>query len=205
MSTNATNANNVQVQEDVQVQAQEATQEAANVQENVQDVEDEGGNAPNVEIITGTIMKVMLPEGNDDRISFALDKEFETIDFKTGEVKKTNIFGMNIYAVVNQVGQFISYIQLADALAMGKMINPQIISLSMLNAQVAIKREDHEAGEKRKMSADIYARNCKTTEFVTVKPNIKPIFEQMLMKIITTNPAAIKEDKKKNNPNPFGM
>lgn len=205
MSTNATNANNVQVQEDVQVQAQEATQEAANVQENVQDVEDEGGNAPNVEIITGTIMKVMLPEGNDDRISFALDKEFETIDFKTGEVKKTNIFGMNIYAVVNQVGQFISYIQLADALSMGKMINPQIISLSMLNAQVAIKREDHEAGEKRKMSADIYARNCKTTDFVTVKPNIKPIFEQMLMKIITTNPAAIKEDKKKNNPNPFGM
>lgn len=205
MSTNATNANNVQVQEDVQVQAQEATQEAANVQENVQDVEDEGGNAPNVEIITGTIMKVMLPEGNDDRISFVLDKEFETIDFKTGEVKKTNIFGMNIYAVVNQVGQFISYIQLADALSMGKMINPQIISLSMLNAQVAIKREDHEAGEKRKMSADIYARNCKTTDFVTVKPNIKPIFEQMLMKIITTNPADIKKDKKKNTPNPFGM
>lgn len=205
MSTNATNANNVQVQEDVQVQAQEATQEAANVQENVQDVEDEGGNAPNVEIITGTVMKVMLPEGNDDRISFVLDKEFETIDFKTGEVKKTNIFGMNIYAVVNQVGQFISYIQLADALSMGKMINPQIISLSMLNAQVAIKREDHEAGEKRKMSADIYARNCKTTDFVTVKPNIKPIFEQMLMKIITTNPAAIKEDKKKNTSNPFGM
>lgn len=205
MSTNATNANNVQVQEDVQVQAQEATQEAANVQENVQDVEDEGGNAPNVEIITGTIMKVMLPEGNDDRISFVLDKEFETIDFKTGEVKKTNIFGMNIYAVVNQVGQFISYIQLADALSMGKMINPQIISLSMLNAQVVIKREDHEAGEKRKMSADIYARNCKTTDFVTVKPNIKPIFEQMLMKIITTNPADIKKDKTKNTPNPFGM
>lgn len=205
MSTNATNTNDVQVQEDVQVQAQEATQATANVQEDVQEVDDEGGNTPNVEVISGTITKVMLPEGNDERISFVLDREFDTIDFKTGEVKKSNIFGMNIYAAVNQLGQFVSYIQLADALTMGEMINPQIISLSMINAQVAVKREYHEAGEKRKMSADIYARNCKTSDFVTVKPNIKPIFEQMLMKLITTAPAAIKEDKKKNTPNPFGM
>ena len=197
MSTEATNTNNVQVQKDVQVQAQAAA--------NVQEYDNEGGNTPNVEIITGIITKVMLPEGNDERISFVLDREFDTIDFKTGEVKRTNIFRMNIYAVVNQLGQFISYIQLADALSMGKMINPQIISLSMLNAQVAIKREDHEAGEQRKMSADVYARNCKTTDFVTVKPNIKPIFEQMLMKIITTAPAVVKEDKKQNTPNPFGM
>ena len=205
MSTKATNTNNVQVQEDVQVQAQAAAQAAANVQEDVQEYDNEGGNTPNVEIITGIITKVMLPEGNDERISFALDREFDTIDFKTGEVKRTNIFGMNIYAAVNQLGQFVSYIQLADALTMGEMINPQIISLSMINAQVAVKREYHEAGEKRKMSTDIYARNCKTSDFVTVKPNIKPIFEQMLMKLITTAPAAVKEDKKNNTPNPFGM
>lgn len=205
MRPNTTNTDAAQVQEDVQVQAQAAAQATANVQEDVQEDEAESGNASNVEVITGTITKVMLPEGNDERISFVLDREFDTIDFKTGEIKRTNIFGMNIYAVVNQVGQFISYIQLADALSMGKMINPQIISLSMLNAQVAIKREDHEAGEQRKMSADVYARNCKTTDFVTVKPNIKPIFEQMLMQIITTAPAVVKEDKKQNTPNPFGM
>lgn len=198
MSTNATNKNNVQVQEDVQVQAQ-AT---ANVQEDVQAVENEGGNTSEPEVISGTITKVMLPEGNDERVSFVLDKEFETIDFKTGEVKRTNIFGMNIYAVVNQVGPFVSYIQLADALAMGKMINPQIISLSMLNAEVKIKREDHEAGEKRKNTEDIYARNCKTTDFVNVKPNIKPIFEQMLMQLISTAPAIVKAPA---IPNPFGM
>lgn len=205
MSTNATNKNDVQVQEDVQVQAQATTQETANVQEDVQEVEGEGGNASNVELISGTITKVMLPEGNDERISFVLDREFDTIDFKTGEVKKSNIFGMNIYAAVNQLGKFVSYIQLADALAMGEMINPQIISLSMLNAQVVVKREYHEAGEKRKMSADIYARNCKTSDFVTVTPDIKPIFEQMLMKIITTPSTVVKEDKKNSTPNPFGM
>lgn len=202
MSTNATNKKNVQVQEDVQVQAQAAAQAAANVQEDVQEDENEGGNASDSEVISGIITKVMLPEGNDERVSFVLDKEFETIDFKTGEVKRTNIFGMNIYAVVNQVGPFVSYIQLADALAMGKMINPQIISLSMLNAEVKIKREDHEAGEKRKNTEDVYARNCKTTDFVNVKPNIKPIFEQMLMKIVTTAPAIVKAPAV---PNPFGM
>ena len=202
MSTNATNTNNVQVQEDVQVQAQEATQEAANVQENVQEAANESSNTSNVEVITGTITKVMLPEGNDERVSFVLDKEFNTIDFKTGEVKRTNIFGLNIYAVVNQVGQFVSYIQLADALAMGKMINPQIISLSMLNAQVTIKRETHREREQRKNSTELYSRDCITSEFTDVKPNVKPIFEQMLMKIVTTAPAIVKAPA---IPNPFGM
>ena len=198
MSTKATNTNAAQVQEDVQVQAQAA----ANVQEDVQEVENEGGNAPNVEVISGTITKVMLPDGNDERISFVLDKEFDTIDFKTGEVKRTNIFGLNIYAVVNQVGQFVSYIQLADALAMGKMINPQIISLSMLNAQVTIKRETHRENEQRKNSNELYSRDCITSEFTDVKPNIKPIFEQMLMKIVETAPAIVKAPAV---PNPFGM
>ena len=190
MNTNATNNNNVQVQEGVQVQAQAAAQAAAKVQED------------EAEIISGIITKVMLPEGNDERISFVIDKEFDTIDFKTGEVKKTNIFGLNIYAVVNQVSQFVSYIQLADALAMGKMINPQIISLSMLNAQVVIKRETHKENEQRKNSNELYSRNCITSEFIDVKPNVKPIFEQMLMQIVTTAPAIVKAPA---IPNPFGM
>ena len=155
MRTRATNTNNVQVQEDVQVQAQAAAQAAANVQENVQEDEAANGDTSEAEVITGIITKVMLPEGNDERVSFVLNKEFDTIDFKTGEVKRTNIFGLNIYAVVNQVGQFVSYIQLADALAMGKMINPQIISLSMLNAQVTIKREMHRENEQRKNSNEL--------------------------------------------------
>lgn len=190
MNTNATNNNNVQVQEDVQVQAQAAAQAAANVQKG------------EPEVISGIITKVMIPEGNDERISFVLDKEFNTIDFKTGEVKKTNIFGLNIYAVVNQVGQFVSHIQLADALAMGKMINPQIISLSMLNAQVTIKREMHKENEQRKNSDELYSRDCITSEFIDVKPNVKPIFEQMLMQIVTNAPAIVKAPA---IPNPFGM
>lgn len=181
---------------------QAAAQVAAQVTENVQEVEAKNDDTSEHEVISGIITKVMLPEGNDERISFVLDKEFDTIDFKTGEVKRSNIFGLNIYAVINQVGPFVSYIQLADALAMGKMINPQIISLSMLNAQVTIKREMHRENEQRKNSSDLYSRDCITSEFMDIKPNIKPIFEQMLMKIVTTAPAIVKAAAV---PNPFGM
>lgn len=171
-----------------------------NANVNEQEVQQVTNKEP--ELISGKIIKVMLPEGSDERISFVLDKEFETYDFKTGELKKTNIFGMNIFAAVAQLGQFISYIQLADALAMGKMVNPQIISLSTLNADVDIKREEHEEGEQRKFGENVYARNCKTSEFVNVKPNIKPIFEQTLNQLIATAPAIV---KKAAIPNPFGM
>lgn len=190
MTRKATNNNNVQVQEDVQVQAQANVQAAANVQEG------------EVEVINGIIIKTMLPEGNEERISFVLDKEFDTIDFTTGEVKKTNIFGMNIYAVVNQVSQFVPYIKLADALALGKMINPQIISLSMNGANVNIKRVLHNQGEQRINTSDVYSRTCKTTEFISVKPNINPIFEPVLNQLIATAPAIVKAAAL---PNPFGI
>lgn len=202
MRTNATNNTtataNVNATQTEQVQDLEAVEvvEAKEVEEPEED------NNEEAEEIEGTIIKIMLPEGSDDRISFVLDKEFETIDFTTGEVKRTNIFGMNIYAVVNQVAQFVSYIQLADALAMGKMVNPQIISLSMTGACVKLRRVLHNQGEQRKNSSDVYARTCKTTDFVKVKPNIKPIFEQMLMQLVTTAPTIV---KKAAMPNPFGM
>ena len=185
-ATNAATNANVQTQQTQAVEVVEA-----------ENVENE-----NAETITATVTKVMIPEGEDERISFVLDKEFNTIDFKTGAVKRTNIFGLNIYAVVNQAAKFVSYIQLADVLAMGKMINPQIISLSMIGANVTIKRESHNEGEQRKNTNGVYARDCITSEFMDIKPNIKPVFEQMLMQIIATAPAIVKAPA---IPNPFGM
>lgn len=185
-NTNATAQQQAQAQQDAQA---------------VEVVEAETENE-DTEMITATVTKVMIPEGEDERVSFVLDKEFDTIDFKTGEVKRTNIFGLNIYAVVNQAAKFVSYIQLADALAMGKMINPQIISLSMIGANVTIKRESHNEGEQRKNTNGVYARDCITSEFMDIKPNIKPVFEQMLMQIIATAPAIVKAPA---IPNPFGM
>lgn len=190
-NTNTTKTTNVQVQPQAQVQ----------------DIQAEAIEAENVETeenntITATIIKVMLPQGTDERITFVLNKEFTTIDFGTGEEKITNMFGLNIYAVVNQVGQYVPEIQLADTLAMGKCVNPQILALALTNAEITVKREEHEQGEKRKNSNELYARDCITSEIIKVKTNIKPIFAQMLMQVVTTAPAIVKAAAV---PNPFGM
>lgn len=190
----ATNTANVQATANQAQQIQEA--EAVEIQE-----AEAVTNSKN-ETITANVTKIMLPQGTDDRITFVLDKSFTTIDFSTGEEKETNMFGLNIYAIVNQVSQFVPEIQLADTLAMGKCVNPQIIALALTNAEIQVKREQHEQGEHRKNSPELYARDCITSEIVKVKTNIKPIFAQMLMQVVTTAPAIVKAAAV---PNPFGM
>lgn len=193
-ATNATTTANTQAQ----VQQQAQVQDAQSVEVvNTEEIEAEENNT-----ITATITKVMLPQGTDERITFVLNKEFTTIDFSTGEEKTTNMFGLNIYAVVNQVGQYVPEIQLADTLAMGSCVNPQIIALALTNAEIVVKREEHQQGEQRKNSNELYARDCITSEIVKVKTNIKPIFAQMLMQVVTTAPAVVKAAAV---PNPFGM
>lgn len=201
MTRKATKANananaNVNANAQAQAQVQQQDNQAVEVVE-AEEIKDEEANT-----INATVTKVMLPQGTDERITFVLDKEFTTIDFATGEEKTTNMFGLNIYAVVNQVGQYVPEIQLADTLAMGKCVNPQIIALALTNAEIVVKREEHEQGEKRKNSNELYARDCITSEIVKVKTNIKPIFAQMLMQVVTTAPAIVKTAAV---PNPFGM
>lgn len=204
MTRKATNAN-VNANANTNANATTNAQAQAQVQQDAQTievVEAEEIEAEESNTITATVTKVMLPQGTDERITFVLNKEFTTIDFATGEEKTTNMFGLNIYAVVNQVGQYVPEIQLADTLAMGKCVNPQIIALALTNAEIVVKREEHEQGEKRKNSNELYARDCITSEIVKVKTNIKPIFAQMLMQVVTSAPAIVKAAA---IPNPFGM
>ena len=206
-TTNENVNENAQVQdvenENVNAQVQEVENESASAQE----VENESASAQEVEnekpeIIKGIVTKVMIPQGTDERITFVLNKMFTTIDFSTGEEKETNMFGLNIFAVVNQVAQYVPEIQLADTLAMGKCVNPQIIALALTNSEIVVKREQHEQGEQRKNSNGLYARDCITSEITSVKTNIKPIFAQMLMQLVTSAPAIVKAA---SIPNPFGM
>lgn len=162
----------------------------------------EDKNAREYDNIVAKVVKVMTPQQNDDRITFVLDKEFSTIDLKTGEEKVTNMFGLNIYNVVNQVSASVPEIQLADTLAMGQMVNPQIIALAMMNADIEVTREFHEKGEKRENTNDTYTNDCIVSKIVSVKPHIHPTFSQMLMTLVTTKPAIVRAAA---IPNPFAM
>ena len=203
-----TNENvNAQVQDVENESANAQVQEVENESASAQEVENESASAQEVEnekpeIIKGIVTKVMIPQGTEERMTFVLNKMFTTIDFSTGEEKETNMFGLNIFAVVNQVAQYVPEIQLADTLAMGKCVNPQIIALALTNSEIVVKREQHEQGEQRKNSNGLYARDCITSEITSVKTNIKPIFAQMLMQLVTSAPAIVKAA---SIPNPFGM
>ena len=152
--------------------------------------------------INGIVTKVMLPQNSDERITFQLNTTFETIDMNSGEVKDTNSFGLNVYNAVQQIGAKVEQIQLADTLAMGAMVNPQIVALAMTNAEIEIKREFHAAGEIREATNDTYARDCWVTKIINVKPHIAPAFVSMLNLLVTTKPAIIKTAAV---PNPFNI
>lgn len=139
--------------------------------------------------VIGRITAVTMPKGIDGRVTISLDCEpFESLDFETGEVIMKSAFGLNIRALVNQVQDKVEAIGVANALAMGRAINPQILSLSLIGAEVEVTRTFHAKGETRQESNETYSRDCIVSEIVKVTPHIKPMFENVLNTLVMTNP-----------------
>ena len=154
------------------------------------------------EPIVGKVTKVMTPQQNDERITLVFDCEFETINAETGEAKQTNMVGINIYNLVSQIGDKEDHIQLADMLAMGNMVNPQIISLALTNSDMEIERTFKKKGDKRENTDDKYTSDCITSKITNVKTHISPIVEQMLNKLVTEKPCIVRSA---SVPNPFAI
>lgn len=156
--------------------------------------------------LTAKVVRVGMFPDDPNRVSLITDAEFETIDKKTGEVLTTNSFGLDTIALVSQVSQFVPEIQLAETLALGARVNPQIIALAMLNANITFERQFREKGEEReykqKNKPDVYTADCWTTKITSCSTNINPVFANMLMQLITTKPAVVAAVAM---PNPFNV
>lgn len=154
-------------------------------------------------MLSGKITKVMLSQGNN-RVTFVLNKEFDGFDEK-GEPCKTNMFGTNIYNLVNEVGQQVPYLQLADSLAMGAPVNPQIVSLSMTNAEIEVQRVFKMKGEEREQEGTgVYSNDCFVTRFKKVTTHINKVFEAMLTNLVMNKPTAY-NDATSAVANPFNI
>ena len=139
--------------------------------------------------VTGRITAVTIPKVIDGRVTISLDCEpFESLDFETGEVIMKTAFGLNTRALVSQVQDKVEAIGVANALAMGRAVNPQIISLSLIGAEIEVTRTFHAKGEKRQESNETYSRDCIVSEIVKVTPHIKPMFENMLNTLLMSKP-----------------
>lgn len=149
-----------------------------------------------------TITKVFFQKNVTNRLTFVTNEEFETINMKTKENEMTTNFSLNVFEIVNQIGASVPEIQLADMLALGKQVNPQIIALALTNADMEIKREFKTQGEQRLATNDVYANDCWKTTIVNVKTHIAPMFAAMIQKLVTTQPAVITVAAV---PNPFDV
>lgn len=139
--------------------------------------------------VKGNITAVTLPKGIDGRVTISLDCEaFPSIDFETGQEITKSAFGINIRNLVNQVGEKVEAIGLANALAMGKAINPQILSLSLIGASIEVKRTFHAKGTQREQSDELYSKDCIVSEIVSVTPHVKPMFQKVLETLVMTKP-----------------
>lgn len=145
--------------------------------------------------LTAKVVRVGMFPDDPNRVSLITDAEFETIDKKNGGVLTTNSFGLDTIALVSQVSQFVPEIQLAETLALGARVNPQIIALALLNANITFERQFREKGEEReykqKNKPDVYTADCWTTKITSCRTNINPVFANMLMQLITTKPAVV--------------
>lgn len=140
-------------------------------------------------LLNAKIIKVMLSQG-DNRVTFVLNKEFDSFD-QNGEPYKTNMFGTNIYNLVNEVGSQVPHLQLADSLAMGAPVNPQIVSLVMVNADIEVQRVFKEKGEEReKEGTGVYSNDCFVTRFKKVTTHINKVFEAVLNDLVMNKPTA---------------
>lgn len=154
--------------------------------------------------VKGNIVAVTLPKGIDGRVTISLDCEpFPSIDFETGEETTKSAFGINIRNLVNQVGEKVEAIGLANALAMGKNINPQIISLALIGASIEVSRTFHAKGTQRE-NDELYSKDCIVSEIVSITPHVKPMFQKVLETLVMTKPY-IESVASGITANPFGI
>lgn len=139
--------------------------------------------------ITANIVAVTLPKDIDGRVTISLDCEpFTTIDFETGqEVEKTS-FGINQRNLINQIAPKVKILKLLKARAMGRAINPEIISLALIDSTIEVKRTFRAKGTPRQFTNELYAKDCIVSEIVNIKPNIDKDFMEEIQELKRTQP-----------------
>lgn len=118
-----------------------------------------------------------------EKLSIFTDATFETIDFTTKEVKDTNIFGMKITNLQNQIKQYFPVLQTLSLLVGTNPINRTIIKLCLGGADITFVREYHEEGSDREFEGT-YENDLYTTKIVAVKPNINELSQKMINALI---------------------
>lgn len=155
--------------------------------------------------ITAKVLKVTTFNDDPKRITITLDgNSFVSIDANENTIE-TNSFGIATRLAVDETAQKVPELQLANALAMGKTINPQIVALCLTGATLTIERELKRKGEPTRAAelgakeGEVYAKDTWVTSIKDVRPNISALFQPYIMELIKTS-LCVKETKRVLNP-----
>lgn len=156
--------------------------------------------------IIANITAVTMPKNIEGRVTISLDCEpFTSIDFDTSqEVEKTS-FGINQRNLINQIAPKVKILKLLNARAMGRAINPEIISLALIDATIEVKRTFHAKGTPRAFTNELYAKDCIVSEIVNIKPNIDKDFMEEIQELKRTQPFVEIKPNIGMIANPFGI
>lgn len=123
-----------------------------------------------------------------DRLAFQCKERFTTL--RNGEETETNYFSLKWFNAVQQLSALNQYIQLANIMAKGNRPNTQVLALILANATIEVQREYKQKGEQREggQPGEIYNADVYKHTITKVHTNISPMFEQLIMQLIQTNP-----------------
>lgn len=150
--------------------------------------------------VTAKVTAVLKTE--DGRMRIITDKGFITIDYKTEQKEETNSFSLHPFNLLQQIGEQIPILNMANTMAMGEQLNPQIIALALVGADITFLREFHAKGENRKETKDAYSKDCYTTTITRIVAHISEAVNMMIMQLISTK---LTLPKVAIIPNPFGL
>lgn len=156
--------------------------------------------------IVANITAVTMPKNIDGRVTISLDCEpFASIDFDTSEEVEKTSFGINQRNLINQIAPKVKILKLLNARAMGRAINPEIISLALIDAHIEVKRTFHAKGTQRAFTNELYAKDCIVSEIVDIKPNIDKDFMEEIQELKRVQPFVEVKPNIAAIANPFGI
>ena len=156
--------------------------------------------------ITANITAVTMPKDIGGRVTISLDCEpFTSIDYESGqEVEKTS-FGINQRNLINQIAPKVKVLKILNARAMGRAINPEIISLALMDATIEVKRSFHAKGTQRQFTNELYSKDCIVSEIVDIKIHIDKDFMEEIQELKRTQPFVEVKPNITSIGNPFGI
>ena len=151
--------------------------------------------------VTGKVINVVMSD-TLKRVGIVLDKTFKGFNQNDEEIE-TDTFRFNLYTAAKQFAPFILQVKMAQALSLGKPIQPELLALVLTNANITIERTLREKGEQRDTDDenDVFEKDTWTTKVVACTPNIDPSFAPMIAEYIKPAPKA----SQTININPFAV